>query len=142
MTAFDQDDLFAPEVIADPYAYFGHLRETDPLHWNARASLWVITRYDDLVWLVRHHELFSSAVIKGDQRPPTPPIDPDTKGLFEQVREFRSDQLVEKDRPDHTRMRDAITSISRRPPWSRGGRSSGPRWRNCCTRRPKGNSIP
>ena len=108
MTAFDQDDLFAPEVIADPYAYFGHLRETDPLHWNARASLWIITRYDDLVWLVRHHELFSSAVIKGDQRPPTPPIDPDTKGLFEQVREFRSDQLVEKDRPDHTRMRDAI----------------------------------
>lgn len=64
------DDLFAPEVIADPYGYFGHLRDTDPIHWNARSELWVITGYDDLVWLVRHPELFSSAVIGSDQRPP------------------------------------------------------------------------
>ncbi|MSR02702.1 MAG: cytochrome P450 [Gemmatimonadetes bacterium] len=102
------DDLFAPSVIADPYTYFGQLRETDPIHWNARSELWIITRYDDLVWLVRHHELFSSAVIRSDQRPPYPPIDPEDRGLFEEVRHFRSDQLVEKDRPDHTRMREAV----------------------------------
>lgn len=102
------DDLFAPDVIADPYAYFGRLRETDPIHWNARSELWVITRHKDLVWLVRHHELFSSAVIASDRRPPWPPIDPEDRGLFEEVRHFRSDQLVEQDRPAHTTMREAV----------------------------------
>lgn len=104
----DPADLFAPAVIADPYEYFGRLRETDPIHWNERFQLWVITRYDDLVWLVRHHELFSSAVIRTDQRPPYPPIDPEDRGLFEEVRHFRADQLVEQDRPAHTTMRGAV----------------------------------
>ncbi len=104
----DPDDLFAPAVIADPYEYFGRLRETDPLHWNERSQLWIITRYEDLVWLVRHHELFSSAVIGSDQRPPYPPIDPEDRGLFDEVRHFRSDQLVEQDRPAHTTMRGAV----------------------------------
>ncbi len=107
-TGDDPDDLFAPSAIADPYTYFGRLREADPIHWNARNSLWIITRYDDLVWLVRHHELFSSAVIRSDARPPYPPIDPEDRGLFEQVRAFRSDQLVEQDRPGHTTMRGAL----------------------------------
>lgn len=106
--SYDPHDLFAPEVIADPHQYFGHLRETDPIHWNPRAELWVITRYEDLVWLVRHPELFSSAVIKTDHRPPAPPIDPEDRGLFEEVRHFRSDQLVEQDRPEHTTMRAAV----------------------------------
>jgi len=39
------DDLFAPEVVHDPYPYFGHLREEDPVHWNARDEAWLITRY-------------------------------------------------------------------------------------------------
>ncbi len=104
----DPEDLFAPEVIADPYRYFGHLRDTDPIHWNPRSELWVITGYDDLVWLVRHPELFSSAVIHSDQRPPYPPIDPADRGLFDEVRHFRSDQLVEQDRPAHPPMREAV----------------------------------
>jgi len=39
------------------------LREQDPVHWNAPFQLWVITRYEDVVWMIRNHELFSSAVI-------------------------------------------------------------------------------
>ena len=106
--AADPEDLFAPEVIADPYAYFGRLRETDPMHWNPRAEMWIVTRYEDLVWLVRHHELFSSAVIKTDRRPPHPPIDAEDGPLFDRVKEFRSDQLVEHDRPGHLSMRSAV----------------------------------
>lgn len=108
LAATDPEDLFAPEVIADPYAYFGRLRESDPVHWNPRAEMWIVTRYEDLVWLVKHHELFSSAVIKTDRRPPHPPIDAGDGPLFEQVRAFRSDQLVEHDRPAHMSMRSAV----------------------------------
>ena len=70
-----QDDLFTPDVIADPYAYYGRLRDEDPVHWNETYALWVITRHDDLVWLTRHHELFSSAVFRNDPRPAYPAID-------------------------------------------------------------------
>ncbi|MGE3617872.1 MAG: cytochrome P450, partial [Gemmatimonadales bacterium] len=102
------EDLFAPEVIADPYTYFGRLRETDPVHWNPVSSLWIITRHEDLTWLVRHHELFSSAVIRNDPRPPYPPIEAGHQPLFEAVRTFRADQLVEQDRPGHLAMRNAV----------------------------------
>ena len=70
--------------------------------------MWIVTRYEDLVWLVRHHELFSSAVIKTDRRPPHPPIDAEDGPLFDRVKEFRSDQLVEHDRPAHLSMRSAV----------------------------------
>jgi len=108
MTPTAHDDLFAPEIIADPYGYFGALRESDPIHFNQRASLWIITRHEDLVWLLRHHELFSSSVIRTDTRPPSPPIDDQDKDLFEQVRHYRADQLVEQDRPEHLVQRAAI----------------------------------
>ena len=41
---YDLDDLFADHAIRDPYAFFGRLRETDPVHWNARYQLCVIVR--------------------------------------------------------------------------------------------------
>ena len=28
------EDLLGPEAIADPYTYYGRLREEDPIHWN------------------------------------------------------------------------------------------------------------
>ena len=48
----DLDDLVADEAIADPHAFFAQLRETDPVHWNARHALWVITRHADVITLV------------------------------------------------------------------------------------------
>ena len=30
----NHDDMFTPGVIADPYAYYGRLRDEDPVHWN------------------------------------------------------------------------------------------------------------
>jgi cytochrome P450 len=108
MTTVDLDDLFSPEVIADPHSYFAHLRETEPVRWNERFQLWVVTGYEQVVWLVRHHEFFSSAVIKCSTRPPYPPVDPDDLPLFNEVRRFRADQLVEQDRPEHLDMRGVV----------------------------------
>jgi cytochrome P450 len=97
----DLDDIFSPAVIADPHAWYARLREHDPIHWNERYQVWFITRYDDVVWMIRNHELFSSAVIKNDPRPPYPPVDSADFPLFGPVRKFRSEMLVEQDRPEH-----------------------------------------
>lgn len=68
MAAAVHDDMFTSDVIADPNRYYGRLRDEDPVHWNDTYGLWVITRHDDVTWLTRHHELFSSAVFKNDPR--------------------------------------------------------------------------
>jgi cytochrome P450 len=104
----DLDALFAPDVIADPYPLFARLREEDPVHWNAAYQLWVVTRYDDVVWMVRNHDAFSSAVIRTDERPPYPPVSPEDLHLLHGVRAFRGDQLVEQDRPAHAEMRQVV----------------------------------
>jgi cytochrome P450 len=105
-----QDDLFTPDVIANPYAYYGRLRDEDPVHWNPSYELWLITRHDDLVWLTRHHELFSSAVFKNDPRPAYPPIDESDLGLYDYVRNYQGDQFIQHDRPEHLEMRRVMHS--------------------------------
>src|SRR5947199_1476232 len=108
MASSIQDDMFTSEVIADPYGYYGRLRDEDPIHWNEKYELWVVTRHDDLVWLTRHHELFSSAVFKHDPRPAYPAIDESDLGLYEYVRNYQGDQFIQHDRPDHLEMRKIV----------------------------------
>jgi cytochrome P450 len=103
-----QDDMFTSDVIADPYSYYGRIRDEDPVHWNEKYALWAITRYDDLTWLTRHHELFSSAVFKNDPRPPYPDINESDLGLYEYVRDYQADQFIQHDRPEHLEMRRVL----------------------------------
>jgi len=100
--------MFTQDVVADPYTYYGRLRDEDPVHWNETYALWVITRYDDLVWLTRHNELFSSAVFKNDPRPAYPAIDESDLGLYEYVKNYQGDQFIQHDRPEHLEMRRIV----------------------------------
>jgi len=121
VTTFNEN-LFSPEVVQDPYTYFGRMREEDPVHWNDPYKLWVITKYKDLVWVTRHPEAFSSEVFHRDPLPPYPSIDESDMGLYEDVRRFFSQWFIQRDRrqvtvheevreqgsPDHTDMRKVI----------------------------------
>ena len=102
------DDLFSPEVVNDPYPYFAHLREEDPVHWNKLYELWVISGYEDLVWVTRHPEYFSSEVFKRDPRTPYPAIDESDMGLYQYIRDFFSDWFIQHDRPEHLEMRKVV----------------------------------
>jgi cytochrome P450 len=102
------DDMFAGEAIADPYTYYGRLRVEDPAHWNEKYELWVVTRYDDVVWLARHPEYFSSATFKDDPRPAYPEIEESDLGLYEDVRNFFSRWFIQHDRPVHLDMRQVL----------------------------------
>jgi cytochrome P450 len=108
MAAALQDDMFTPDVIADPYAYYGRLRDEDPIHWNDTYALWVITRHDDVTWMTRHNELFSSAVFRNDPKPAYPAIDESDLGLYEYVRNYQADQFIQHDRPEHLDMRKIV----------------------------------
>ncbi len=43
---------FLPEFIADPYPFYRRLRELEPVH-RSGLGFWVLTRYDDVVALLR-----------------------------------------------------------------------------------------
>ena len=102
------DDIFAPEIIADPFPYYALLRDHDPVHWNARYEVWLVSRYEHLVWFARHPELFSSENVKKDERPPFPAIDQGDEESFRFVRESRSHEFIRNDPPEHRRMRGVL----------------------------------
>jgi cytochrome P450 len=45
--------LLDPAVLADPYPLYRRLREEDPVHWDPYLSAWVVTRYQDVVFVLR-----------------------------------------------------------------------------------------
>jgi len=45
--------LLDPEVLADPYPLYRRLREEDPVHWDPFLHAWVVTRYPDVVKVLR-----------------------------------------------------------------------------------------
>jgi len=102
------DDMFSGVAIEDPYAYYGQIRSVDPVHWNEKYNLWVLTRYEDVVWCTRHNELFSSAVFKNDPRDPYPQIDESDIGLYDDLRKFFASWFIQHDRPVHMDMRRVL----------------------------------
>lgn len=88
MTApvFDPRDR---EALADPYPAYEVLRRDHPCYPVPGANLWVVSRYDDCVAVLRDHARFSSTGgvgIDWDQKPMMPMYDP----------------------PQHTRMRRMV----------------------------------
>jgi pimeloyl-[acyl-carrier protein] synthase len=55
--------LLEPQVLADPYPLYERLRREDPVHWDPYLHSWVVTRYADVITVLRD---FSAA------RTPTP----------------------------------------------------------------------
>jgi hypothetical protein len=46
-------EILKPEVLADPYPLYRSLREDDPVHWDPFLHAWVVTRYADVVTVLR-----------------------------------------------------------------------------------------
>jgi pimeloyl-[acyl-carrier protein] synthase len=55
--------LLEPQVLADPYPLYDRLRQEDPVYWDPYLHSWVVTRYADVITVLRD---FSAA------RTPTP----------------------------------------------------------------------
>jgi cytochrome P450 len=45
--------LLDPDVLADPYPLFHRLRGEDPVHWDPFLYCWVVTRYSDVIRVLR-----------------------------------------------------------------------------------------
>src|SRR3990170_2800565 len=48
-----QFNPFTPEALANPYPLYHSLRQADPMHWSELMESWVLSRYDDIVAVLR-----------------------------------------------------------------------------------------
>ena len=50
-------DLTSPEAVSNPYPLYDQVRIQDPVHWNESDNYWYITRYADLMSLIRDERI-------------------------------------------------------------------------------------
>ncbi len=104
-------DPFAKEQILDPYPVYRRLRDESPLHYVEVDDLWVVSRYDDCVELLRNPSTFSSRQGVGQLM---------AGGLGRRAAEHLGDAakplgsaddfrvLIAVDPPDHVRLRRLV----------------------------------
>ena len=50
--SFGLQDLLRPDIIANPYPVFRRLRLEDPIHEDPTGEGWIISRYDDVAFVL------------------------------------------------------------------------------------------
>jgi cytochrome P450 len=83
---------FSPEVQADPYPFYADLRRRYPVFKLEPAGWWAISRYDDVQFVLRNPQLFSSTGM--------PAI---------RINGQPTATLITTDPPMHTRLRNVVS---------------------------------
>lgn len=91
-----QSSLFTPETLANPYPIYEYLRTTDPVHRDEADGRWIITRYADVVSVLRNPTASSA---RGQAlKVWLPP-------QFRQLAAMRDKSMINSDAPAHKRLR-------------------------------------
>ena len=101
-------DLSDPQtfVTGVPHEYFRLLREQDPVHWQEECDMpvfapgpgfFALTRYEDVVFVSKRPEIFSSAA--GSSA---------LNELHPRERRLAREQLIQMDPPDHSELRNLM----------------------------------
>ena len=106
-TTLLKDDLMAPEVIADPHAYYRTLRESEPIHWNERWKGWVLTGYKEVVDVLRDAEHFSSDRMGYLEQELSQEEQESIAPIFRILKYW----MVFRDPPDHTVLRMLLNKL-------------------------------
>jgi cytochrome P450 len=92
---------FAPEYLDDPYAVYPALREASPAFYDADLDHWVLTRYHDIVEVLRNSATFSAA----NSIDPFTPLCPRAAAELKAGGYAAVPVLVNVDPPAHARQR-------------------------------------
>ena len=98
-----EDQLASLELVSDPYPLYDELRETHPVYWSEGWNAFLITRYDDVVAVLRDYRRFVNAgryTLFMEQLPP------EIGAEFSEFHDFWTKPGFNlSDPPDHTLVR-------------------------------------
>jgi cytochrome P450 len=95
-------DIFSSEAMEDPHPLFSEMRRTSPVCRVAQDGWWAVSRHDDVVFVLKHPELFSSTGLRAgrdaimDPRLLEDPLFPDDASV------------ISSDPPVHGRLRKLV----------------------------------
>jgi cytochrome P450 len=92
---------FAPGFREDPYPQLHRLRSLDPIHWSQTASCWVLTRYEDIRFVVGEPR-FQIALELLEQHAAV------KQAMNLPFNRIIRRQILSSDPPGHTRMRSIM----------------------------------
>ncbi|MBL0063297.1 MAG: cytochrome P450 [bacterium] len=101
------NDMMTRDVMNDPHTYYHHLRAHDPVYWNEKWGGWVLTRYNDIVKVLRDPAGWSSQRIKYLSEEMRPGDEIKFKPIFDVLANW----FIFKDQPDHTRIRRLLNPV-------------------------------
>ena len=96
-------DLFADGFAENPYPHYAELRETAPAHEHP-LGFWLLSRYDDVARLQR-----DSHSVDEQHLSRLPSWKSDSGTLGKENRMMRGLALLDRDPPDHTRLRRLVS---------------------------------
>jgi len=97
-------DPLAEDQLRDPYELYDRMREEAPVFWSEPHQLFVVTRYDDVLAVLRNHEVFSSQnSVRSSLAPPAEEVAAVLAGGHS-----LSPTLTDSDEPVHKRLRGLI----------------------------------
>lgn len=104
-TAREAAELYLPldpAHAADPHAFYARARREAPVFFSPAINAWVVSRYEDVVAVVRDHRRFAQAITRaGLER------SPGVKAVREKPLFAKS--LGSVDPPEHTRLRGSVS---------------------------------
>ena len=99
--------LLSPSVRADPYPYYANLRREAPVQRLDPFGLWAISRYDEVLHVVKHPEIFSSSAMRTLAMGGIS-MAAGSGQMLEAAELAQSDTLIAADPPRHTRLRNLV----------------------------------
>jgi cytochrome P450 len=93
-----QPNIYSPEIWNDPHPFYASLRREAPVSQVEPGGMWAVTRYEDVIYVLKNPQLFSSEGFR-------PAVQP----AWLQQRNPVADSILMMDPPTHTRLRSLIT---------------------------------
>ena len=89
-------NLLAPEFLANPYPHYERLRRESPVCQIEPNGMWAVSRYEDVLFVLKNHAIFSSAGFRVAWQPAWVGYNP------------LANSLIAMDPPQHTRLRALV----------------------------------
>jgi cytochrome P450 len=90
-------NVLSPAFRADPYPYYAELRRRGPVSRVAPGGMWAVSRYEDVLFVLKHPERFSSQGFQAAWQPPWVGYNP------------LANSMIALDPPSHTRLRALVS---------------------------------